>query len=56
MGYMVYIQDEIRDQNENTLSFIAQQWSGTVYDTHEEAEAELAVCQAQWPDATIIEV
>ena len=55
MAYIVYIQDEIRNVDDETLSFIAQQWSGIKHDTYADAEAELAVAQAQWPDATIIE-
>lgn len=56
MGYMVYIQDSIKDADDVTVSFIAQQWSGIEHATYADAEAELAIAQAQWPDATIEEV
>ena len=56
MAYVVYIQDEIKNADDETVSFIAQQWSGIKHATYADAEAELAVCQAQWPDATIQEV
>ena len=56
MAYVVYIQDSIKKADDETVSFIAQQWSGIKHDTYADAEAELAVAQAQWPDATIEEV
>ena len=56
MAYVVYIVDTIQNADEEMISFIAQQWSGIKHDTYADAEAELAVCQAQWPDATIEEV
>lgn len=56
MAYVVYIQDRIANQDDETVSIIAQQWSGIKHDTYADAEAELAVAQAQWPDAIIQEV
>jgi cell division protein FtsX len=56
MAYVVYIHDTIKNTDNETVSAIAQQWSGIKHDTYAEAEAELAVAQAQWPDATIEEV
>ena len=56
MAYVVYITDAITNADDEMVSFIAQQWSGIKHDTYADAEAELAVAQAQWPDATIEEV
>ena len=56
MAYVVYITDAITNSDNETVSFIAQQWSGIKHDTYADAEAELAVAQSQWPDATIEEV
>ena len=56
MAYVVYIQDAITNADSEVVSFIAQQWSGIKHETLADAEAELAVCQALWPDATIEEV
>lgn len=56
MAYVVYIQDAIEDTDGEMLSFIAQQWSGIKHATYADAEAELAVAQAQWPEAFIEEV
>lgn len=56
MAYVVYINDFIKNEDDEMLSAISQQWSGVKHDTYADAEAELAVAQAQWPDATIEEV
>ena len=56
MAYVVYIQDVIKNDNDENVSFISQQWSGIHHATYADAEAELAVAQTQWPDATIEEV
>ena len=56
MAYVVYIQDAIVNPDDEVVSFIAQQWSGIKHATLADAEAELAVAQSQWPDATIQEV
>lgn len=56
MAYIVYIQDTIREEGGIVESFIKQEWSGVKHDTYADAEAELAVARAQWPDATIEEV
>ena len=56
MAYVVYIRDTIQNSDNETVSAIAQQWSGIRHVTYADAEAELAVAQAQWPDATIKEV
>ena len=56
MAYVVYITDSIKNTEDEEISFIAQQWSGIKHDTYADAEAELAVAQTQWPDATIEEV
>lgn len=56
MAYVVYIQDSIKNADDEMVSIIAQQWSGIRHATYADAEAELAVAQAQWPDATIEEV
>lgn len=56
MAYVVYINDSIKNTDNETVSSISQQWSGIKHDTYADAEAELAVAQAQWPDATIEEV
>ena len=56
MAYVVYITDAIQNADDETVSFIAQQWSGIKHATYADAEAELAVAQTQWPDAVIEEV
>ena len=56
MAYVVYIHDTIKNTDNETVSAIAQQWSGIKHATYADAEAELAVAQTQWPDATIEEV
>lgn len=56
MAYVVYITDAITNADDEMVSFIAQQWSGIKHATLADAEAELAVAQTQWPDATIEEV
>lgn len=56
MAYVVYIQDTIKNADDEDVSFIAQQWSGIKHATYADAEAELAAAQTQWPDATILEV
>ena len=56
MAYVVYINDTIKNTDNETVSAISQQWSGIKHGTYAEAEAELAAAQTQSPDATIEEV
>ena len=56
MAYVVYINDTIKNTDNETVSSISQQWSGIKHATYSDAEAELAAARTQWPDATIEEV
>ena len=56
MAYVVYINDTIKNADNETVSAISQQWSGIRHATYADAEAELAAARTQRPDATIEEV